>query len=65
MIFFKILIVVFSLLYVSNGKDYLVEVEEADHNGNEYDIHIRFGKFTLFIRLKLDTNRASWKKRGT
>ena len=44
MISFKIIIVVFSLLYICNGKDYLVEVEDEDYNGNEYDvIQIRFG----------------------
>ena len=44
MISFKIIIVVFSLLYICNGKDYLVEVEDEDYNGNEYDVtQIRFG----------------------
>ena len=44
MISFKIIIVVFSLLYICNGKDYLVEVEDENYNGNEYDvIQIRFG----------------------
>ena len=44
MISFKILTVVFSLFYVCNGKDYLLEVEDEDYNGNEYDvIQIRFG----------------------
>ena len=28
---------VLSLYHVSDGKDYLVEVEDGDYNGNEYD----------------------------
>ena len=49
MIFFKTIMILFSLNYISNGKDYLVEVEDGHYNENEYiDIQIRVRVFTLF-----------------
>ena len=36
MILFKIVMVLFSLYYVSNGKDYLVELEDGEFNENKF-----------------------------